>query len=225
MTYEEKINYYFPKDKYFKVSVRFTTKTDPKYNKDQLDFHLGNKAYNYIIRGNRLVSYLLLNDCDTIISEGGRFLSRDYYIGLPLVFINSSFRYYENAVVITEIKEATSVDCSKLVEIIEVYPFSMIREGLPGNNNLYSSEISKSCYDLISTYTNNYTKLYFKNDSDFSVIKSDDSKTISNQTTQIDSFSQAANSANETLKTMSTRFSKIENVIKNNYNNYTINEK
>ena len=225
MTYKEKINYYFPKDKYFKVGIRFTTKTDPKYNKDQLDFHLGNKVYNYIIRGDRLVSYLLLNDCDTIISEGGRFLSRDYYIGLPLVFINSSFRYYENAVVITEVKEATSVDCSKLVEIIEVYPFSMIREELPGNNNLYSSEISKSCYDLISTYTNNYTKLYFKNDSDFSVIKSDDSKTISNQTTQIDSFSQAASSANETLKTMSTRFSKIENVIKNNYNNYTINEK
>ena len=149
MTYEEKVNHFFPEDKYFKVSVRFITKTDPKYNKDQLDFHLGNKAYNYIIRGDKLVHYLLLNDCDIIISEGGRFLSRDYYIGLPLVFINSSFRYYENAVVITKIEEATSVDVNKLVEVTGVTPFSTLRDEFPGNNNLYSSEISNGCYGLI----------------------------------------------------------------------------
>lgn len=222
MICEEKLNYYFPEDKYFKVGVQFTTKTDPKYNKDQLDFHLGNKIYNYIIRGDKLVRYLLLNDCDTIISEGGRFLSRDYYIGLPLVFINSPFRYYENAVVITKIEEATSVDVNKLVAIIGVTPFSTLRDEFPGNNNLYSSEIPNSCYGLISTYTNNYTKLYFKNDSDFSVTKSDDSKTIPNLIIQEDT---SLHSICESFKTANTRFSKFENAIKNNYNDYTINEK
>lgn len=225
MTYKEKINYYFPEDKYFKVGVQFTTKTDPKYNKDQLDFHLSNKIYNYIIRGDKLVRYLLLNDCDTIISEEGRFLSRDYYIGLPLVFINSPFRYYENAVVITKIEEATSVDVNKLVAIIGVTPFSTLRDEFPGNNNLYSCGLIKDCYKFVNQYVENYIKISSKNDSDLSVIKSDDSKTISNQTTQIDSFSQAAKSASEALKSISTRFSKFENTIKNNYNNYTINEK
>ena len=226
MTYKEKINYYFPENKYFKVSVQFTTKTDPKYNKDQLDFHLGNKAYNYIIRGDRLVSYLLLdNDGNRIISEIGEVFHVYYALGLPLVFINSTFRHYENAVVITKIEEATSADCKKLVEIIGVTPFSTLRDEFPGNNNLDSYGLIKGCYELVNQYVENYIKISSKNDSDFSVIKSDDSKTISNQTTQIDSFSQAANSANETLKTMSTRLSKIENVIKNNYNNYTINGK
>lgn len=226
MICEEKLNYYFPEDKYFKVGVRFTTKTDSKYNEDQLDFHLGNKTYNYIIRGDKLARYLLLNNyCDTVISEEGRFLSRNCYMGLPLVFINSLFRHYTNAVIITEIKEATSVDCSKLVEIIEVNLFSVTRKEFPGNNNLYSSELIKGCHELVNQYAENYIKLSFKNDSDFSVIKSDDSKTISNRAIQIDSFLQSIKSTSEAFKTANTCFSKIENAIKNNYNNYTINEK
>lgn len=221
MTHKE-INYFFPEDKYFKVSVRFTTKTDPKYNKDQLDFHLGNKAYNYIIRGDNLVSYLLLdNDGNRIVSETGEVFHPYCALGLPLVFINSSFRHYENAV-ITKIEEATSADCKKLVEIIRVTPFSTLREEFPGNNNLDSCELIKDCYELVNQYAENYIKTISKKDLDFSVRKSDDSKTISNQTAQIDSFSQ---NGNEALKTMSTRLSKIENVIKNNYNNYTTNEK
>lgn len=226
MTYKEKINYYFPENKYFKVGVQFTTKTDPRYHiEDRLDFHLGNKTYNYIIRGDRLARYLLLyHDCNTVISEKGWALNSNYYKGLPLVFISSSFRRYENAVVVTKIEEAT-VDCSKLVEIIEVNPFSIIRKEFLGNNNLYSSELIKDCYELVNQYVENYIKISFKNDSDFSVIKSDDSKTISNQTIQIDSFSQAAKSTGEALKTISTRLSKFESTIKNNYNNYTINEK
>ena len=223
MTYKEKINYYFPEDKYFKVSVRFTTKTDPKYNEDQLDFHLGNKTYNYIIRGDKLARYLLLNNyCDTVISEEGRFLSRNCYIGLPLVFINSPFRYYENAVVITKIEEATSVNVDTLVEIVGITPFSTLRDEFPGNNNLDSCGLIKGCYELVNQYVENYIKISSKNDSDFSVRKSDDNKTISNQTAQIDRFSQAEN---EALKSISARLSKFENAIKNNYNNYTTNEK
>ena len=190
MTYEEKINYYFPEDKYFKIGVQFTTKTDPRcYKEEQLDFHLGNRKYNYIIRGDRLARYLLLdNDCDIVISEEGRFLSHDCYVGLPLVFISSSFRWYANAVVITEIKEATSVDCSKLIEIIEVNLFSVIRAEFPGNNNLYSSELIKGCHELVNQYVENYIKIRFENGSEFSIIKSDDSKISSNQTIQFDSF-------------------------------------
>ena len=223
MTYKEKINYYFPEDKYFKVSVRFTTKTDPKYNEDQLDFHLGNKAYNYIIRGDKLVSYLLLdNDGNRIISETGNVFRVYYALGLPLVFINSLFHNYTNAVIITKIEEATSVNVDTLVEIVGITPFSTLRDEFPGNNNLDSYELIKDCYELVNQYVENYIKISSKNDSDLSIIKSDDSKTISNQTTQIDSFSQAEN---EALKIMSTRISKFENAIKNNYNNYTINEK
>lgn len=223
MTYEEKINYYFPEDKYFKVSVRFTIKTDPKYNKDQLDFHLGNKAYNYIIRGDKLVSYLLLdNDGNRVISEVGEIFHAYYALGLPLVFINSPFRHYENAVVITKIEEATSVDVNKLVEIVEVTPFSTLRNEFPGNNNLNSYGLIKDCYELVNQYAENYIKTSSKNNSDFSVRKSDNSKTVSNQTAQIDSFSQAED---EVLKSISARLSKFENAIKNNYNNYTINEK
>ena len=223
MTYEEKINYYFPKDKYFKVSVRFTTKTDPKYNKDQLDFRLGNKTYNYIIRGDKLVSYLLLdNDGNRIISEKGEVFHVYYALGLPLVFINSLFHNYTNAVIITKIEEATSVNVDTLVEIVGITPFSTLRDEFPGNNNLDSCGLIKGCYELVNQYAENYIKTSSKNDLDFSVIKSDDSKTISNQTAQIDSFSQ---NGNEALKTMSTPISKFENAIKNKYNNYTINEK
>lgn len=226
MTYKEKINYYFPENKYFKVGVQFTTKTDPKYNKDQLDFHLGNKAYNYIIRGDKLVHYLLLdNDGNRIISETGNVFRVYYALGLPLVFINSPFRHYENAVVITKIEEATSVDINKLVEIIGVTPFSTLRDEFPGNNNLDSDGLIKGCYELVNQYAENYIKISSKNDSDFSTIKSDDSITISNKATQIDSLSQAAKSAGEALKSISARLSKFENAIKNNYNNYTINEK
>lgn len=226
MICEEKVNYCFPEDKYFKVGVRFTKKTDPKYNEDQLDFHLGNKKYDYIIRGDRLAYYLLFdNDCDTVISEGGRFLSHDCYMGLPLVFIRSPFYHYENAVVITDIKEATSADCNKLVKIIGVTPFNVVRKEFPGNNNLYSSELIKGCRELVNQYTENYITMHFENGSKFSIIKPDDSKTISNQSVQIDSFSQSMESTGEALKTISTRLSKFENTIKNNYNNYTINEK
>lgn len=226
MTYKEKINYYFPEDKYFKVGVKFTTKTDPKYNKDQLDFHLGNKAYNYIIRGDNLVSYLLLdNNGNRIISEVGKVFHVHYALGLPLVFINSPFRHYENAVVITKIEEATSVDVNKLVEIVGVTPFSTLRDEFSGNSNLDSYGLTKDCYELVNQYIENYVKISFKNDSDFSIIKSDDSKAISNKTTHIDSFSQAAKSVDEALKSISARLSKFENAIKNNYNNYTTNEK
>ena len=223
MTYEEKINHFFPEDKYFKVSVRFTTKTDPKYNEDQLDFHLGNKTYNYIIRGDKLARYLLLNNyCDTVISEEGRFLIRDCYKGLPLVFINSLFHNYTNAVIITKIEEATSVNVDTLVEIVGVTPFSTLRDEFPGNNNLFSYELIKDCYELVNQYIENYIKISSQNDSNLSVRKSDDSKTVSNQTAQIDSFSQAED---EVLKSISARLSKFENAIKNNYNNYTTNEK
>lgn len=223
MTYKEKINYYFPEDKYFKVGVQFTTKTDPKYNKDQLDFHLGNKTYNYIIRGDKLARYLLLDDDgNRIISEKGEVFHVYYALGLPLVFINSPFRHYENAVVITKIEEATSVDCDKLVEIIGVTPFSTLRDEFPGNNNLDSCGLIKGCYELVNQYVENYIKISSKNDLDLSVRKSDDSKTVSNQTAQIDSFSQVED---EVLKSISARLSKFENTIKNNYNNYTINEK
>lgn len=223
MTYEEKINYYFPEDKYFKVSVRFTTKTDPKYNKDQLDFHLGNKAYNYIIRGDRLVHYLLLdNDGNRIISETGNVFHVYYALGLPLVFINSPFRNYENAVIITKIEEATSVDCNKLVEITGVTPFSTLRDEFPGNNNLDSDGLINDCYELVNQYAEKYIKISSKNDSDFSVIKSDDSKTIPKLIIQEDT---SLHSISEAFKTANTCFSKFENTIKNKYNNYTINEK
>lgn len=223
MTYEEKINYFFPEDKYFKVSVRFTTKTDPKYNKDQLDFLLGNKAYNYIIRGDNLVSYLLLdNDGNRIISEIGEVFHVHYALGLPLVFINSPFRHYENAVVITKIEEATSVDCKKLVEIIGVTPFSTLREEFPGNNNLYIYELIKDCYELVNQYAENYIKTISKNNLDFSVRKLDDSKTIHNLIVKEDA---SLHSICEAFKTANTCFLKFENAIKNNYNNYTTNEK
>lgn len=223
MTYKEKINYYFPEDKYFKVGVQFTTKTDPKYNKDQLDFHLGNKIYNYIIKGDKLVRYLLLdNDGNRIISEIGEIFHVYYALGLPLVFINSPFRHYENAVVITKIEEATSVDCDKLVEIIGVTPFSTLRDEFPGNNNLDSCGLIKGCYELVNQYVENYIKISSKNDSDLSVIKSDDSKTIPNLIIQEDT---SLHSICEAFKTANTCFSKFENAIKNNYNNYTINEK
>lgn len=220
MICKEKINYYFPENKYFKIGVRFTTKTDPKYNKDQLDFHLGNKEYNYIIRGDRLAYYLLLdNDCDTVISEGGRFLSHDCYIGLPLVFINGPFHYYENAVVITKIKEAISVDCNKLVEIIGVAPFNMIRKEFSGNNNLYSSKISKSCYELINTYIETQPPIKTTISTIFET-----NEILDNLTVPFCSFVQPE-SAGKALKEISNRFSKFENVIENNYNNNTINEK
>lgn len=223
MTYKEKINYYFPEDKYFKVGVQFTTKTDPKYNKDQLDFHLGNKTYNYIIRGDKLARYLLLDDNgNRIISEKGEVFHVYYALGLPLVFINSLFHNYTNAVIITKIEEATSVNVDTLVEIVGVTPFSTLREEFPGNNNLDSCGLIKGCYELVNQYVENYIKISSKNDSDFSVRKSDDNKTISNQTAQIDSFSQAED---EALKSISARLLKFENAIKNNYNNYTINEK
>lgn len=223
MTYKEKINYYFPEDKYFKVGVQFTTKTDPKYNKDQLDFHLGNKTYNYIIRGDKLVSYLLLdNDGNRVISEMGEVFHVYYALGLPLVFINSPFRHYENAVVITKIEEATSVDVNKLVEIVGVTPFSTLRDEFSGNSNLDSCGLIKDCYELVNQYVAKYIKISSKNDSGFSAIKSDDSKTIPNLIMQEDT---SLYSMCEAFKTANTCFSKFENAIKNNYNNYTINEK
>ena len=223
MTYKEKINYYFPEDKYFKVGVQFTKKTDPKYNKDQLDFHLGNKIYNYIIKGDKLVRYLLLdNDGNRIISEIGEVFHVYYALGLPLVFINSPFRHYENAVVITKIEEATSTDVNKLVEIIGVTSFSTLRDEFPGNNNLDSCGLIKGCYELVNQYVENYIKISSKNDSDLSIIKSDDSKTILNLIIQEDT---SLYSISEAFKTANTCFSKFENAIKNSYNNYTINEK
>lgn len=223
MTYKEKINYYFPEDKYFKVGVQFTTKTDPKYNKDQLDFHLGNKRYNYIIRGDKLARYLLLDDDgNRIISEKGEVFHVYYALGLPLVFINSPFRYYENAVVITKIEEATSADVNKLVNIIGVTPFSTLRDEFPGNNNLDSHGLIKGCYELVNQYVENYIKISSKNDSDFSVIKSDDNKATLNLIVQEDT---SLHSICKVSKTANTCFSKFENAIKNNYNNYTINEK
>lgn len=81
---------------------------------------------------------------------------------MPLVFISSPFRRYDNAVVVTKIKEATCTDCKKLVEIVDIAPFGVIRQDFLDNNNLYSSETPKSCYELINTYTNFMIELFRK---------------------------------------------------------------
>ncbi len=217
MTYKEKIKYYFPENIYFKIGVRFTNKTDSKYDKNQLDFHLGNKEYKYIIGGDVLCRYLLLNNVDDrVISEEGWSLNSESYTGLPLVFISSHFRRYDNAVVVTKIEEATFDDCEKLVEIVDAALFGMVRQDFLGNSNLYSSEIPKSCYELINIYTNNC----LKNVSEIITIKPDEDGISYNQTVQC-----SPQLTGGVLKEISNRLSKFEKVIENNYNNNTINEK
>ena len=221
MTYKEKIKYYFPENIYFKIGVRFTNKTDSKYDKNQLDFHLGNKEYKYIIGGDVLCRYLFLNNVnDRVISEEGWSLNPENYTGLPLVFISSRFRRYQNAVIVTKIEEATSDDCEKLVEIVDTALFSMVRQDFLGNSNLYSSEIPKSCYELINIYTNNCLKIDFKNVSEIITIKPDEDGISHSQTVQCSSQLTGG-----VLKEISNRLSKFENVIESNYNNNTINEK
>lgn len=224
MTCKEKVNYFFPENKYFKINVRFTNKTDSKYDKNQLDFHLGNKEYQYVITGEVLGHYLLNDVYDKVISEKGLFLNQEYFMGLPLVFISSPFRRYDNAVVVTKIKEATCTDCEKLVEIVDIALFGMIRQDFLGNNNLYSSEIPKSRYELINTYTNNCLKIDFKNGSEFSIINPNKSKNTYNQTIPTCN-SSLPESRGKALKEIHNRLTKFENVIENNYNNNTINEK
>lgn len=236
MTYKEKVEYYFPKDEYFKVNIRFTNKTDPKYSHNQLNFHLGNKEYKYIIKGGELARYLLLTNVhNKVISENGLYLNQELFIGLPLVFINSPFRHYENAVVITKIEEATSTDCEELTEITGITLFGMVRkEDYLGSVNLYSKQAVKSCYELMDKYIK--TQPPIKTVAlDFLDVEKTTISTISEvneilDTQQIQFYSPIQLDSNpeskgKALKEISNRLSKFEKNIETNYNIYTINKK